>query len=104
MHHPARRSKTNILFMHDTGYKLNRISLLENDIAKIEHDAYFIRWISIIDLPIFTVVYRGTNLAAKYMVDQLQNHQSQVLPIPTEAPWSLGKNDATDFFSTYLTK
>lgn len=41
---------------------------------------------------LFSVVERGTNIAAKYMVDQLKHHQYQDVPILTEAPWSLVQN------------
>lgn len=39
------------------------------------------------------MVDRGTNLASKYMVDQLHNHQSQVFLIPTGDPWIIGQNE-----------
>lgn len=65
MHNPVRGSKTFIFVMYDCGDKLLSLSQLENDTAKTALDAYFIRWISIFDSPIFTVVYRGTDIAAK---------------------------------------
>ena len=93
MHHTINGKHIHILVMLDTGDKLLRLSHIIDDTAKTSYNCYFRRWISIFDAPIFTVVDRGTNLAAKYMAEKLNLIQSQLIPIPTEAPWSLGHNE-----------
>ena len=98
MHHTVRMKKHHILVMLDTGDKMMRLSNLENDLAETSFNHYFGRWISLFDAPHYTVVDRGTNLAAQYMADQLRPLQSQLCPIPTEAPWSIGQNERSHAF------
>lgn len=41
----------------------------------------------------FTIVDRGSNLAAEYMKDKLHDVDSQLLPIPFEALWGIGLSE-----------
>ena len=45
------------------------------------------------DSPTFTIVDRGSNLAAELMKEKLHDVESQLLPIPVEAPWGIGLNE-----------
>ncbi|MEM1282625.1 MAG: hypothetical protein AAGG81_03645 [Chlamydiota bacterium] len=93
MHHTINGKHVHILVILDTGDKLLRLVHIEDDSAKTSFEQYVRRWISIFDAPIYTVVDRGTNLAATYMVNNLHRFNSQLISIPTEAPWSLGHNE-----------
>lgn len=84
--------------MLDAGDMLLRLQNLRDDSARTALNDYLSRLLSIFDAPIFTVVDRGTNLANKYMADNLRYFESQLCSIPTEAPWSIGNNERSHRF------
>jgi len=94
----VRGTKHNILVMLDAGDMMLRLARLSNDSARTAFNAYLSRWMSIFDAPIFTFVDRGTNLTNKYMAENLRYFESQLCPIPTEAPWTIGTNERSHRF------
>lgn len=69
-----------------------KLSNLNNDSSRTAFNSYVSLWISIFDAPIFTIFGRGTNLTNDLMANKLRQFHSQLIPIPTEAPWSIGNN------------
>lgn len=59
MPHHIRSTQRQILVILDSGDMKLRLSSLLDSSARTAFDAYFSRWISIFDAPIFTVVERG---------------------------------------------
>lgn len=97
-HHVINHKQVSILVMLDVGDKLIRLHTLTDHTAQCAFNAYLWRWISIFDAPIFTVVDQGTNLTSDLMYRELRKYSSQLCPIPTEAPWSLGSNERSHKF------
>lgn len=93
MPHKIRNKHVDILVMIDHSDMLLRLKMLPNRTAEAAFNAYLSRWISVFDSPMFTIVDRGSNLAAEYMKDKLHDVDSQLLPIPVEAPWGIGLNE-----------
>lgn len=79
--------------MLNAGDMILRLLRIANDSAQTASSAYFTRSISIFGSPIFPIVDRGSNLTNDYMTSQLNLLQSQLFPITTEAPWSIGTNE-----------
>lgn len=75
-----------ILVLLETREKMIRLSILEDETASSYFQKYFSRWMSIFDGPVYTVVDRRTNIAAKYIPEQLRSFQTELCTIPTEAP------------------
>ena len=98
MQHNILGKPVKILVMLDAGDVMLRLKHIPTDSARNAFSAYFTRWISIFDSPVFTIVDRGRNLTNDYMVSQLHLLQSQLCPIPTEAPWSIGTNERSHGF------
>ena len=65
MHHTIIGKHHHILVMLDTGDKILRLADFVDDSAESSFIPYCRRWISMFDAPYFTVVDRGTNLAAQ---------------------------------------
>lgn len=82
-----------VLVMLDHGDMLLKLKHIPDHSVETSFNAFYSRWISIFDSPALVLVERGSNLNAQLMRDQLHKVQSQLLPIPTEAPWSLGINE-----------
>lgn len=93
MPHVIHNKSTNILVIIDHGDMLLRLALLHNNSAPTAFNAFYSRWISIFDAPSYVIVDRGSNLAAEYMKNKLHEVDSQLCPIPTEAPWGIGLNE-----------
>ena len=91
-------AKVNILFMLDSGDMMLKLSYLIDNSARTALNTYICRWIAIFDAPIFTVVDRGTILTNKLTADILREFNSQFIPNPTEAPWSIGSNERSHRF------
>ena len=98
MQHEINNRTIKILVILDAGDMMIRLKEIRNESAKEAFSAYFCRWISIFDSPIFTIVDRGRNLTNDYMSEQLRLVNSQLCPIPTEAPWSIGNNERSHGF------
>ena len=98
MQHDINEKPIKILVMLDAGDMMLRLKKLDNESAQTAFSAYFSRWISIFDSPVFTIVDRGRNLTNKLMGDELRAVHSQLCPIPTEAPWSIGNNERSHAF------
>ena len=98
MYHNINNRQIKILVMLDAGDMMIRLKQLHDDSAKSAFSAYFNRWISIFDSPVYTIVDRGRNLTNEFMASQLRTLQSQFCPIPTEAPWSIGNNERSHGF------
>ena len=93
MPHYIKSTQRQILFILDAGDMMLRLCNLRDNSARTAFDAYFSRCISIFGAPTFTVEERGSNLANKHMADSLRTLDSQLCPISTEAPWSIGSNE-----------
>lgn len=89
-----RNQSAQILVILDHGNMMPRLQNLPNSSAATASSANIDRWISIFDAPVFTVVDRRSNLANQLMTESLCNLDSHLCPMPTEATWSLGRNDA----------
>ena len=98
MHHDINDKPISILVMLDAGDMMIRLKHIQNDSARTAFSAYFSRWISIFDTPVYTIVDRERNLTNEFMKSQLRIIQSQLCPIPTEAPWSIGNNERSHGF------
>lgn len=91
MQHTIHDRTHSILVILDTGdNKMMRLASVENDTAENSFTTFLRRLISILDPPVYTVVDRGTNLAAQYMADKLRSLQSQRLPIGCHRPFQIG--------------
>ena len=98
MQHDINDRAIKILVMLDAGDIMIRLKKIDDESAQAAFSAYFSRWISIFDAPVFTIVDRGRNLTNKYMAEKLRSVNSQLCPIPTEAPWSIGNNERSHGF------
>lgn len=102
MHHFVNHHKASILVMLDVGDKLIWLSPIRDHSASATFKAYLWRWISIFDAPTYTVVNQGSNFSSSHMHSMLLMFSSQLCPIPTEAPWSIGDNERSHkFISKY---
>ena len=99
MQHEINNRAIKILVILDAGDMMIRLKEIRNESAKEAFSAHFCRWISIFDAPIFTIVGRGRNLTNDYTGQQLRLVNSQLCPIPTEAPWSIGNNEWSHGFT-----
>lgn len=94
MQHKIRNKSENILVIIDHGKMMLRLKHLPDNSAQISFNAFYTQWISsVFDAPVYVIVDRGSNLFAEYMKRELHEVESQLFPVPTEAPWGIKLNE-----------
>lgn len=102
--HKIRNKKTDIWVIIDHGDMLFGLKTLSNRIALTAFNAFYSRWISAFDAHICVYLYRGSNISAELMKKKIHEVDSQLCPVPTKAPWSIGLNEnLTDIFTKAVT-
>ena len=98
MSHNINDVKCEILVILDNADSMMRLKKLDDRSALTAFHAFFAKWIAYFDAPRYTVVDRGSNLASQLMSNELRKLNSQLCPIPTESPWSIGGNERSHHF------
>lgn len=81
------------MFILDHGDLFLRFVLYYDHTAFSAFSASYAHWISYFDPPLFTLVDKGSNIAATKTKIKLHEKHYQLCPIPVEAPWSLEWNE-----------
>lgn len=98
MDHRINSSNLKVLFMLDKSDQLLPLALLKDDTEGTAFNAYMYRWIAIFDAALHKIVDRGSNMTNAYLKERLRQMDSQICPISTESPWSLGVNERSYSF------
>lgn len=72
---------------------MQRLLLLSDCSSRTACLACFSKWIAFLDYLLITVVDQGSNPAALRMATNLQQLESEVYLIRTEAPWPIAENE-----------
>lgn len=98
MIHTVRSASVDFLISMDAGDLFLKLAHLSDDTARTAFNAYLYRWIATFAASTFTTVGRDSNLTNQMIPNQLRLLESQLCPIPREAPWSLGSNERSHRF------
>lgn len=82
--------------MIDHGEMLIRLKTFLDCTTKTAFNDFYSSWIAYFDYPIYVIKDRGENFSAKLMKEKLHSEESQICPVPTEAPWDIGVNERSN--------
>lgn len=110
MHHTVHGRQNNILVLLKICYRMIRLSLIENYTAETSFTYYLSLLISIFDVPLYTFVDLGTNIAPQYMEEHgwknnvVPSNHSYVRYQPTYTAVLGRTNDHKNSFTARPTK
>lgn len=93
IHYYDKKLQMKVLVMLDAADKILWLPQFYDDSVKSAFQACLWKWMSYLDVPIFTIAARGLNVFSSYMPNKLLEFSSQISSIPTNASWSIGSNE-----------